>query len=73
VIDSGKGQWDHVHVEDLADLYSNATVNILMKVGTYQVEKEELFLGETGGTLGWRCPSKLRMRVLQRAKSQRIG
>jgi nucleoside-diphosphate-sugar epimerase len=33
VIGSGKGQWDHVHVEDLADLYTNATVNILKNGG----------------------------------------
>ena len=33
VVGAGKGVWDHVHVEDLAELYSIVVVNVLEKNG----------------------------------------
>lgn len=33
IVGDGEGEWDHVHIEDLADLYTLALLNILEKSG----------------------------------------
>ncbi|KAF1346530.1 hypothetical protein BDV97DRAFT_300645 [Delphinella strobiligena] len=54
VVGNGEGVWDHVHVEDLAELYTLALFNILEKSGEDVPVGKEGIIFSANGREGWK-------------------